>query len=332
MTDSVNGGPQRVTMAVHGPPEVLRVVDAEVAEPGAGEVLVRVTAAGVNYVDLFQRSGTYTVKFPFTPGFEGAGVVERVGPAVTGIVEGDRIAWAGSPGGYATHCVVKADKTVPLPDGMDPVVAVAALIHGMTAHVLATDVVPLAAGDVCLVHAAAGGVGGLLTQYATARGATVIATVSNEEKAEAARTAGAAHVVDYTREDFAARVKEITDGAGVAVVYDAVGEATFTAGLGCLRPRGTFVLYGQTSGAVRSADPQELGARGSLFLTKASLGHYDRTREQMLRRAGTVFGDVLAGRLRPRIHAEYPLAEAALAHADLESRRSIGKAVLRPGR
>ncbi|WP_433496294.1 quinone oxidoreductase family protein [Sphaerimonospora sp. CA-214678] len=321
---------RRVLMTEQGPPSVLRVVAGEVPEPGDGQVLVRLTAAGVNVVDLYQRSGVYRVALPFTPGFEASGVVERLGGGVTGVAEGDRVAWMGSPGAYATHCAVGAERLVPVPEALSDDIAVAALVHGMTAHFLASDVVAVGEGDTCLVHAAAGGVGGLLCQYAALRGATVIATVSNADKAAAARAAGARHVIDYTREDFEVRVKEITEGAGVDVVYDAVGRDTFSAGLTCLRPRGTFVLYGQTSGPAAPVDPQELGSRGSLFLTKVSLGHYDRTPEQMLRRAGTVFGDVAAGRIRPRVHGEYALAEASAAHDELESRRSIGKIVLRP--
>ena len=321
---------RRVVIDAHGAPDVMRVVDGPVPEPGDREVLVRVAAAGVNVVDLYQRSGTYPVRFPFTPGFEGSGVVLRAGPAVSGVAEGDRVAWAGAPGSYATHCVVPADRLVPVPDAVDLTDATVALVHGMTAHLLVSDVAPLAAGSTCLVHAAAGGVGGLLCQLATLRGATVIGTVSSPAKAAAARAAGAAHVIDYARDDFAVRVKEITDGRGVDVVYDAVGRDTFSAGLACLRRRGTFVLYGQTSGPVAAVDPQELNAKGSLFLTKASLSHYDTTPAQLLRRAGQVYDHVVAGRLRPRLHGTYPLAAAAGAHEAIESRRSVGKVVISP--
>ncbi|MEX5720034.1 quinone oxidoreductase family protein [Geodermatophilus maliterrae] len=315
-----------------GPPSVLRAVDCELPEPGQGQVLVRVVATGVNVVDLLQRSGSYAVSLPFTPGLEGSGVVERVGPGTGGVSPGDRVAWAAPAGSYATHCLVRADRIVPVPERLPLEVAATVLVQGMTAHALATDVVPLRPGDVCLVHAAAGGVGGLLCQYAAARGATVVATASGAEKAQTALAHGARYVVDYavdyTVEDVAARVRELT--GGVDVVYDGVGRDTFAAGLSCLRPRGTFVLYGQTSGPVPPVDPQVLQAGGSLFLTKASLGAYDPTREDLLRRAATVFDDVLARRLVPRLHAAYALEEAAEAHAEIESRRSIGKLLLRP--
>jgi NADPH:quinone reductase len=318
---------RRVIMTRQGPPGVLRVEDAEMPEPAADEVLVRVTTAGVNYVDLLQRSGTYRVQLPFTPGFEGAGVVERAGSAVTMAAEGDRVAWMGPSRAYASHCVVSADRLVPVPGAMEDGVAVAALVHGMTAHLLVSDVAPVNAGQTCLVHAAVGGVGGLLCQYAKLRGATVIATVSNAAKADVARAAGAACVIDYRHADLVSQVRQITGGTGVDVVYDAVGRDTVAAGLASLGHGGMFVLYGQTSGPVTAVDPQQLTGR---FFTKASLGHYDRTAKQMRRRADTVFGDVVAGRVRPRIHKEYPLSEAAAAHEEIESRRSIGKVLLRP--
>ncbi|MEC3976906.1 quinone oxidoreductase family protein [Amycolatopsis sp. H20-H5] len=321
---------RRVVFDAYGPPDVLRTVDGEVPEPGEGQVLVRVAAAGVNFVDLYQRSGAYTVRFPFTPGFEGSGTILGVGPGVPGFAAGDRVAWAGSPNSYATHCLVKAERLVPVPDALDLDVAAAVLIQGMTAHFLASDVVTLPEGATCLVHAAAGGVGALLCQLAVLRGAKVIGTVSSAAKAEVAQAAGAGHVIDYSAGDFAERVKEITGGEGVDVVYDAVGRDTFEAGLTCLRPRGTFVLYGQTSGPAAPLDPQVLNARGSLFLTKASLGHYDKTREQLLHRAGEVFAAVVDGSLRPRVHQTYTLADAPEAHREIESRNAIGKVLLRP--
>jgi NADPH2:quinone reductase len=321
---------RRVVFDGYGPPSVMTVVEAPDPEPGANEVLVRVAAAGVNFVDLFQRSGVYTVRFPFTPGFEGSGTVLRTGPGVTGVAEGDRVAWTGAPGSYATHCVVPAGRLVPLPDAITMDAAAAALIQGMTAHFLTSDVVPLGAGSTWLVHAAAGGVGGLLCQLAALRGATVIGTVSNEAKAKVAAEAGAGHVIDYSSGHFAERVKELTGGRGVDVVFDAVGRDTFMEGLACLRPRGTFVLYGQTSGPVDPFDPQVLNSRGSLFLTKASLGHYDTTPAEMQRRAGQVLDHVLDGRLRLRVHGTYSLDDAAAAHQALESRTALGKVLLHP--
>jgi NADPH2:quinone reductase len=321
---------RRVVVERYGPPEVMNLVEGPVPEPGEGEVLVQVSAAGVNFVDIYQRSGAYRLRFPATPGIEGSGVVSRVGAAVSGVAPGDRVAWSGVPGSYASHCVVPVHRLVPVPDQLDLGDAAAALIHGMTAHFLASDVVPLTEGSSCLVHAAAGGVGGLLCQVAAARGATVIGTVSSPAKAEVARAAGAAHVINYADGAFADRVRELTDGAGVDVVYDGVGAATFDGGLDCLRARGTFVLYGQSSGPVKLIDPQRLNANGSLYFTKASLSHYDRTRDQLLRRAGEVFGQVMAGRLRVRVHASYSLPDAAAAHRALEARATTGKVLLRP--
>ncbi len=313
-----------------GPPGVMRVVETAVPEPAGGEVLVRVAWAGVNFVDLLQRSGAYSVRLPMTPGMEGSGTVMRACPGVTGAAEGDEVAWMGVPGSYASHCVVPADRLVPVPAGVSLDDAAATLVHGMTAHFLVSDVVPLGPASTCLVHSAAGGVGGLLCQLASARDALVIGTVSRAAKAGSALAAGARHVIDYSGGRFADRVRELSGGAGVDVVYDAVGRDTFAEGLYCLRRAGTYVLYGQASGPVDPVDPQVLNARGSLFLTKASLGHYDTTREQLLRRAGEVLGLVAAGRLRLRVHARLDLREAPAAHAALSSRETLGKILLRP--
>lgn len=320
---------KRVQFDAYGPPDVLTLVDAPLPEPAEDEVLVQVAVAGVNLVDLYQRSGAYTVRFPWTPGFEGSGTVVAVGTAVTGVREGDRVAWSGAPDSYAEYCVVSEQRLVPVPDALSLEDAAAALVHGMTAHFLATDVVDLGPDSSCLVHAAAGGVGGLLCQFAAERGATVIGTVSQQHKVEAAREAGASEVIDYSRDGFAAQVRQLTADRGVDVVYDGVGRSTFVEGLGCLRPRGTFVLYGQSSGPAEPLDPQVLQARGSVFLTKASLGHYDTTRADRLRRAAEVFSAVLVGRLRLR-HSGYPLADAAHAHQALHSRATIGKILLYP--
>ncbi|MEO6703956.1 MAG: quinone oxidoreductase [Jatrophihabitantaceae bacterium] len=321
----------RITFQEQGAPEVLALVDCPVPTPAPDQVLVRVAAAGVNFVDLYQRSGAYTVQLPFTPGFEASGVVEQVGESVTEVAVGDRVAWFGSPGGYAEYCLVPAQRLLPVPDGLDLESAAAALIQGMTAHFLAHDVTEFGPGSTVLVHAAAGGVGALLCQYAVRRGARVIGTASGAVKAAAAHAAGAEHVVlDYSRSGFREQVRELTGGRGVDVVFDGVGLDTALEGLDCLRPRGMLVLFGQTSGAVEPIDPQLLSAKGSLFLTKASLSHYDTDRAAMLARAGAVFADVLAGRLRLRIHGSYLLADAALAHQALESRTAIGKVLLRP--
>lgn len=321
---------RRIIVDSYGRPDVLRIQRCPDPEPGNGEVLVGVVAAGVNFLDIYQRTGAYTVRFPWVPGIEGSGVVLRVGPGVHGVGEGDRVAWSGNPGSYASHAVVAADRLVPVPEEVSLTDAAAALVQGMTAHMLASDVVSLTGSSVCLVHAGAGGVGGLLCQLVAAGGATVIATVSGPVKAAVARAAGARHVIDHTRERFTERVMQITDGRGVDVVYDAVGRDTFTDGLSCLRPRGTMVLYGQTSGPVAPLDPQVLHARGSVYLTKASLSHYDPTRSHLLRRAATVLGQVADGRLRVRVHATYPLHGAAAAHEALESRAVLGKVLLLP--
>ncbi|MEV5764611.1 quinone oxidoreductase [Micromonospora sp. NPDC052213] len=322
--------PRRVVMQAYGDPAVLTVRDTDLPQVSAGDVLVRVAAAGVNVVDLYQRSGVYPVSLPFTPGFEGSGTVVAVGAGATGVAVGDRVAWMGQPGSYATHCLLPAARLVPVPDGLSLTDAVAALVHGMTAHLLTTDVYAPSEGAVCLVHSAAGGVGGMLCQFAARRGATVIGTVSRDDKASAALEAGAHHVINYSRTSFPAQVRELTAGRGVDVVYDAVGRDTFTDGLACLRPGGTFVLYGQVSGAVDPVDPQLLNSYGSLFLTKVSLSHYDRTPEQTRRRAAAVFDDVVAGRLRVRVHATFPLDAAAAAHDELASRRTRGKILLLP--
>jgi NADPH:quinone reductase len=321
---------RRVVIDGYGPPDVMKITECADPEPGDNQVLVRVSAAGVNFIDLYQRTGAYTVQFPWTPGIEGSGVVLRVGTAVSGVADGDRVAWAGCPGSYASHCLVPAERLVPVPDAISLRDAATGLVQGMTAHFLASDVVPLDETKTCLVHAAAGGVGGLLCQIAGLRGATVIGTVSHPAKEQAARAAGATHVIVYSRNHFADQVMDLTSGRGTDVVYDAVGRDTFAEGLACLRPRGTFVLYGQTSGPVEAVDPQELGRRGSLFLTKASLSHYDRTRADLLRRASEVLRLVLNGSLRLRLHGEYPLEDAPAAHEALESRTVTGKVLLRP--
>lgn len=321
---------RRVVADRHGPPDVLTLVHDTDPVPTENEVLVEVAAAGVNFIDIYQRTGAYTVRFPWTPGIEGSGVVLSTGTAVSELKPGDSVAWAGCPGSYASHCVVAAERLIPVRAAISLTDAATVLTQGMTAHFLAADVTPLDETSVCLVHAAAGGVGGLLCQLANLRGATVIGTVSHPDKVAAARANGAAHVIDYSGGKFAGRVMEITEGRGVHVVYDAIGRDTFTEGLDCLRPRGTFVLYGQTSGPVRSVDPQMLNARGSLLFTKASLSHYDTTRDQLLRRADIVFRHLELGELRPRRHGVYELADAATAHAVLESRTAIGKVLLRP--
>ncbi len=317
---------------VHAPggPEVLRYEDIPEPQPKAGEALVRVEASGVNFIDVYNRTGLYPLSLPATLGREGAGTVESVGPDVANLRPGARVAWAGVIGSYAERAAVPADRLVEIPDGVTARQAAAAMLQGMTAHFLACSTYPLQPGDRCLVHAGAGGVGLLLTQVARMRGARVITTVSSEEKAKLSREAGADAVIDYTKQDFPEEVRRWTDGRGVAAVYDSVGRTTFEKGFACLAPRGMMVLFGQSSGTVAPFDPQVLAQGGSLFLTRPSLFQYIATREELVTRADEVLGWVREGRLKLRIEHEFPLAEAAAAHGALEGRRTTGKVLLRP--
>jgi NADPH2:quinone reductase len=291
---------------------------------------VRLGACGVNYIDVYFRTGQYKAQLPLTLGLEGAGTVTAVGSGVTDVKVGDRVAWTGVAGSYAQVTVVPADRLVKLPDGLTFKDGAAAMLQGMTAHYLAVSTYPLKKGDSCLVHAAAGGVGLLLCQMAKMRGATVIGTVSTDEKAALAKVAGADHVIVYTKTDFEAEVKRLTGGAGVHVNYDGVGASTFDKGLNCLRPRGLMVLYGQASGPVPPLDLQILNARGSLFVTRPSLNHHIASREELLERAGDVLGWIRDGKLKLRLEHQFPLAEAAEAHRALEGRRTTGKILLIP--
>jgi NADPH2:quinone reductase len=313
-----------------GGPEVMRLETADDPSPGAGEALVRLEAIGVNFVDVYYRKGLYKTTLPFTPGSEGAGTVVAVGEGVTGVRVGDRVASTNLLGAYAELALAKADRLVPLPDGLTSRDGAAVMLQGMTAHYLATSVHALAPGDRCLVHAAAGGVGLLLCQMAKRRGAFVIGTTSTEEKAELARGAGADEVILYTEQDFVAEVKRITAGAGVQVVYDSVGATTFHGSLDCLVPRGMMALFGQSSGPVQPIDPQLLSQKGSLFLTRPTLHHYVATTDELRQRAGDILGWVREGSLRVRIDREVPLAQAPEAHRALEGRRTTGKVLLVP--
>jgi NADPH2:quinone reductase len=313
-----------------GGPEVLRLEDVPTPEPGPGQLLLRVEAAGVNFIDVYQRKGLYRLPLPFTPGREAAGVVERVGAGVTTLKPGDRVVSETVAGGYAEFTVVAAERAVPLPDGLDTRVAAAVMLQGLTAHYLAFSTYPLRPGDTCLVHAAAGGVGLLLCQIASRLGARVIATAGSEDKARLAREAGAAEVILYDEADFLEETRRLTGGAGVQVVYDSVGRTTFLKGLDCLAPRGTMVLYGQSSGPVEPIDPQLLNQKGSLYLTRPTLAHYVHTRSELVRRTDELLGWVRDGSLRVRIGREFPLASAAEAHAELEGRRTTGKVLLAP--
>ena len=313
-----------------GGPEALRYEDVPQPSPAAVQVLVKVEAVGVNYIDVYQRTGLYKVATPFTLGQEAAGVVTAVGPGVTDPKVGDRVAYTSILGAYAEYAVVPADRVVVLPDGVTARQAAAALLQGMTAHYLACTTYPLKAGDTCLVHAAAGGVGLLLCQIASRRGARVIGTVSTREKAALAREAGARDVILYTEQDFEAEVKRLTNGLGLQVVYDSVGKTTFEKGLNCLARRGMMVLYGQSSGPVGSFDPQVLNQKGSLFLTRPTIAHYIETRAELVARAGEVLAWVKSGTLKLRIEHEFSLAEAAEAHRALEARKTTGKLLLIP--
>jgi NADPH:quinone reductase len=338
-----------------GGPEVLAPVELPDPEPGPGELLVDVAAAGVNYIDTYHRRGIYPVDLPFVPGLEAVGRVAAVGPVTGGragtaaadtagpegtaggFAVGDRVAWAtATSGGYAQRAVVPASLAVPVPDGVSDDVAVGALLQGMTAHFLVTDCAPVGPGDTVLVHAAAGGVGLLLTQLATARGARVVATVSTAEKEELARGAGAAEVLrPYSAgsgsvDGLVAAVRALTGGDGVAVAFDGVGRDTFDASLASLRRRGLLVLYGAASGPVPPVDPQRLNAGGSLYLTRPKLAHYTATRAELVARAAAVYGAVADGSLHVRIGHRYPLEQAADAHVDLEGRRTTGKVLLLP--
>ncbi len=317
---------------VHSPggPEALRYEDVPQPSPAAGDVLVKVEAAGVNYIDVYQRTGMYKVATPFTLGQEAAGVVTAVGPGVSDPKPGDRVAYTSILGAYAEYAVVPADRVVVLPDGVTTRQAAAAMVQGMTAHYLACTTYPLKAGDTCLVHAAAGGVGLLLCQIASRRGARVIGTVSTREKAALARDAGARDVILYTEQDFEAEAKRLTNGLGLQVVYDSVGKTTFEKGLSCLARRGMMVLYGQSSGPVGSFDPQVLNQKGSLFLTRPTIAHYIATRAELVARAGEVLAWVKSGTLKLRIEHEFSLAEAAEAHRALEARKTTGKLLLIP--
>ena len=313
-----------------GGPEVMELVDLPVPEPKANEAVVKLTASGVNFIDVYHREGRYKVSLPFTPGQEGAGQVVAVGKDVTTVKNGEHVAWTATLGCYAEYAAVAADRLVHIPAGVSDQQAAATMLQGMTAHYLLYDSHPLKRGETALVHAAAGGVGLLLVQMAHNIGARVIATVSTEEKAKLAREAGADDVILYTKQDFEAETKKLTDGKGVDVVYDSVGKTTFEKGLNLLRPRGMMVLFGGSSGPVAPFDPIILTQKGSLFLTRPSLGNYIATREELVGRSNAVFGMIAAGKLTLRIEHTYPLAEVQRAHRELEGRKTTGKLLLIP--
>jgi NADPH:quinone reductase len=312
-----------------GPPEVMRLEEIDSPRPKPGEAIVHVEAAGVNFIDIYKRSGQYKIPLPSTLGEEGAGTVSAIGEGVTDVAVGDRVAWSGALGAYAELAAVPAWRLVQLPNDVSVMQGAAIMLQGITAHYLACSTYPVSKDTTCLLHAGAGGVGLLLTQIAKRRGARVIVTVGSDEKAELAKDAGADEIIIYTRQDFVAETKRLTDGRGVDVVYDSVGKTTFLGGLDVLVPRGMMVLFGQSSGAVAPIDPQILNQKGSLFLTRPTIVHYTRTKEELQERAKNLFEWIANDGLRVRIGAEYPLAEAGEAHRALEGRRTTGKVILR---
>jgi NADPH:quinone reductase len=313
-----------------GGPEVLQYEDIPEPAPKSGEAVIKIDAAGVNFIDTYHRTGLYKISLPVTLGQEAAGTVSAVASGVDDVKVGDRVAYTGVFGSYAESNAVPVDRLVALPAGVKTKQGAAVMLQGMTAHYLATSTYPLKAGETCLVHAGAGGVGLLLTQIAKLRGARVISTVSTDEKAVLSRDAGADDVVIYTRQDFEAEVKRITDGKGVQVVYDSVGQSTFAKSLNCLAVRGMMVLFGQSSGVVPPVDPQVLAQKGSLFLTRPTLVHYAARREELLQRSRDLFEWIADGKLRIRMEYEFPLNKAAEAHRALEGRTTTGKVLLVP--
>jgi NADPH2:quinone reductase len=311
-----------------GGPENMQLAEAPIPQPGPKQARVRIAATGVNFIDVYFRIGLYKADLPIALGSEAAGTVDAIGSEVTEVAVGDRVAYAMARGSYAEYAVVPAAQLVKLPDTVDFQTAAAVMLQGMTAHYLTHSTFPLKSGDTCLVHAAAGGTGGLLVQMAKMAGARVFGTVSTEEKAKIARENGVDEAILYTQQDFETEVKRLTGGRGVDVVYDSVGKTTFDKSLNSLRPRGTMALFGQSSGPVPPFDPAILNGKGALYLTRPSLGHYLLTREELLWRAGDVLNWLASGRLKLRIDRVYPLTQAADAHRDLESRKTAGKLVL----
>lgn len=313
-----------------GGPEALRYEDVPVPQPGEGEARVKIEAAGLNFIDVYHRTGQYSGDTPITLGMEGAGVVDAVGPGVTVVRPGERVAYAMQQGSYAEYAIVQAWKLVHVPQEVTIQQAAAVMLQGMTAHYLSHSTYPLSEKDTALVHAAAGGVGHLLVQLASRRGARVIGTVSTQEKAELSRQTGAEELIIYTQVDFQTETMRLTGGSGVDVVYDSVGRTTFEKSLACLQPRGFMVLYGQSSGAVEPLDPQELNRRGSLFLTRPSLGHYAADREELLWRAKDLFAWIARDELDLRIDKTFSLSDAPEAHRYIEDRKTKGKVLLVP--
>jgi NADPH2:quinone reductase len=320
---------KRIVVEEHGGPGKMKVADAPMPAPGPREALVRIEYSGVNFIDVYFRTGLYQADAPVVLGSEASGTVESVGNEVLDLAPGDRVAYAMHRGSYAEYAVVPAVQLVKVPDAVDFAIAAAVMLQGMTAHYLTHSTFPLAPGHSCLVHAAAGGTGGLILQMAKHRGARVFGTASTEEKAREARRLGADEAIVYSTQDFEAEVTRLTGGRGVDVVYDSVGKTTFEKSLKVLRPRGTMALFGQSSGSVPPFDPAVLNQRGSLFLTRPSLAHHLASRDELLWRAGDVMNYIASGAVSVRIAGTYPLADAASAHRDLESRKTAGKLLLK---
>jgi len=321
---------QAIQITQTGGPEVLVLRELPTPTPGPGQALIKIEASGVNFIDVYLREGRYPAQLPFIPGQEAAGVVDAVGPDASSVKVGDRVAWCGIAGAYAEFAAVPVERLIAIPAGVTTQQAAAAMLQGMTAHYLSHSTYSIQKGDTVLVHAGAGGVGLLLIQMAKRLGARVLTTVSTEAKAELARDAGADEAILYTQKDFAAKVKDLTGGKGLPVVYDSVGKTTFDGSLACLRPRGMMVLYGGSSGAVPPFDLIQLSTRGSLYITRPTLKDYTATREELELRAGEVLGWVADGSLKLRLEYSYPLADAAQAHRDLEARKTTGKVLLIP--
>jgi NADPH2:quinone reductase len=319
-----------IVVGAYGGPKVLNYTEVPDPRPGPGDALVQVAAAGVNFIDIYHREGRYPLPLPLIPGSEGVGVVRAIGPGVSRVTEGDLVAWPSVPGSYAELAVIPERMAVHVPDGIEPEVAAAAMVQGLTAHYLTRSTYALRPGDDVLVHAAAGGMGLLLCQVVKLHGGRVIGTVSTDEKARLAREAGADEIIRYDREDFPQRVRELTGGRGVDVVYDGVGKNTFEGDLMSLRPRGMLVLYGAASGPVPPFDPQRLQGYGSLFLTRPTLAHYIADRDELLNRAADVFEWISSGTMKITVSHRYRLADARRAHEDLASRRTTGKLMLIP--
>jgi NADPH:quinone reductase len=319
-----------IRIHTHGEADVLQRDSLNTPKAEPGHVTIKIEAAGINFIDIYQRRGLYKVPLPYTLGLEAAGVISQVGIGVEDFQVGDRVAYSSIPGAYAEYAHAPAEKIVKIPEGVDIKTAAAAMLQGMTAHFLVNDTYPLKAGDTCLIHAVAGGVGLILTQMAKAKGATVIGTTSTEEKAALAKKSGADHVILYTQEEFDEAVKRVTGGKGIQVVYDSVGLTTFEKSLNVLAPRGMMVLYGQSSGPVEPFSPQILNAKGSLFLTRPSLFHYIATREEFVKRASDVFTMIQKGKLNVHIGETFTLDAAGEAQTKLESRTTSGKILLLP--